>query len=445
MYSERVQHFLDKKRINVGDEVRLIKDKKTYEGILMPRIELGDKDCLVLKLRNGYNIGIKFERNVKIEKLKGHKKLEKFPARRFEQKPNLPKVSLLATGGTIASRIDYLTGGVKMAFKPEEFFFTVPELADIITFKKIRLLSSLASEDLWYKNWQQMAEEAAKELNRGARGIIITHGTDTMHFSSAALSFMMKNLNKPIVFAGAQRSSDRGSSDTVMNLICSAHVAGYSDFAEVGICMHAESSDTFCFFTRGTKVRKCHTSRRDAFRPINDLPLAKVWPDGKIEIMNENYKKVSEGRIKADIKFEPKVALLKAYPGSDPKLIDHLVKDGIKGIVIEGTGLGHVPTSTPEPERSWVPHVKNAIDSNVPVVITSQCIWGRVHPYVYRNLRILDSTGVIWGEDMIPEVAYVKLGWVIAHTKNLKKIKEMMLTNYAGEISKRSDPRTFLY
>jgi glutamyl-tRNA(Gln) amidotransferase subunit D len=445
MYSEKVQTFLNKKKIKIGDEIRLIKNKKNYEGILMPRIELGDLSCLVIKLSNGYNVGIKFEIGVKIKKLKGHRKLERFPVRKFKQRPDLPKVSLLATGGTIASRIDYLTGGVKMAFKPEEFFFAVPDLANIISFKKIKLLSCLASEDLWYKNWQQIAEEASKEFNKGARGVIITHGTDVMHFSSAALSFMLKDLNGPVVFTGAQRSSDRGSSDTVMNLICSAHIVGYSDFAEVGVCMHAESSDTFCFFSRGTKVRKCHTSRRDAFRPINDLPLAKVWSNGKIETINDNYRKISKGRVKTDTKFEPKIALLKAYPGSDPKVIDYFVKNGVKGIVVEGTGLGHVPTSTPEKKMSWIPHVKNAIESGIPVVVTSQCIWGRVHPYVYKNLRILDSTGVIWGQDMLSEVAYVKLGWVLAHAKDLKKIREMMLTNYAGEISKRSDPETFLY
>lgn len=444
MYSPEIEDILGSKKIKPGDRIRITKEGANYEGTLMPRIEIGDTSCLILKLDNGYNVGIKFEKKVKIKKLKGRHRLEKFPRIKFKQKSGLPTVSLLATGGTIASRIDYLTGAVKMASKPEEIFFAVPELADIVSFKRIKELSNLASEDLWYKNWEQMAEETAKDLNGGARGVIITHGTDTMHFSSAALSFMLKNLTGPVVFTGAQRSSDRGSSDTVMNLVCSAHVAGHSDFAEVGICMHGESSDTYCLISRGTKVRKCHASRRDAFRPINDLPLAKIWPDGKIEIMNQNYRKISEGKVRTDTKFESKVALLKAYPGSDPKFIDHLIKIGIRGIVIEGTGLGHVPTSTPEPERSWIPHIKNAVESGVPVVITSQCLWGRVHPYVYRNLRILDSAGVIWGEDMLPEVAYIKLGWALGHTKNLDKTREIMLKNYAGEISERIDSNVFL-
>lgn len=444
MYSQEIESLLKSKKIKVGDRIRIYDKKFVREGILMPRIGLGDLSNLVIKLDNGYNIGIKFGKKVKLKKLPGRRKLERFPTRKFKQVPGLPKISLLATGGTIASRIDYLTGGVKMAFTPEEIFFAVPELAEIVSFKTIKELSNLASEDLWYKNWQQMTIEAAKELNKGARGVIITHGTDTMHFSSAALSFMLRNLSGPVVFTGAQRSSDRGSSDTVMNLICSSHVAGHSAFAEIGICMHGESSDSFCYFIRGTKVRKLHTSGRGTFRPVNDLPLAKIWPNGKIEIVNQNYQSISKKRVKADTRFEPKVALLKTYPGSDPKLIDHLVNVGIKGIVIEGTGLGHVPTLTPEPERSWIPSIKNAIASNVPIVITSQTIYGRIHPYVYRNLRILGSTGVIWGEDMLSEVAYVKLGWVLGHTKNMEKVRKMMLTNMVGEISERTEVKGFL-
>lgn len=439
MYSKEIELLLKSKKVKIGDRIRLLKSGKTYEGILMPRIELGDTSSLVIKLDNGYNIGIKTEKGIVLSKLTGSRILEKFPARKFKQRPELPKVSLLATGGTIASRIDYATGGVRMAFTPEEIFSAVPELGEIVSFKSIRELPNLASEDFWYKNWQQMATEVARELNKGARGMIITHGTDTMHFSSAALSFMLKNLSGPVVLTGSQRSSDRGSSDAVMNLICSAYVSGRSDAAEVGVCMHAESSDTFCYFIRGTNARKLHTSARDAFKPVNNLPLLKVWSDGRIETMNQNFQKISTRIVRADTKFEPKIVLLKAYPGSDPEIIDYLVEYGTRGIVIEGTGLGHVPTSTPESERSWIPHIADAIKSDVPVVITSQTIFGRVHPYVYRNLRILGSTGVIWGRDMLSEVAYVKLGWVLGHTEKMNKVKEIMESNIAGEISERTE------
>ena len=423
-----------------GERIRIKKGEQIFEGIVLPKTEFDDKDVVIIKLDNGYNIGIKIDESVEIERIGEKRKLEEFPFKKIEQKEDLPKISLLATGGTIASRVDYVTGGVKMAFSPEEIFFSVPELEKLVSFYDIKLLFNMASEDLWYKEWQIIAKEAFHQLlKKEVKGVVITHGTDTMHFTSAALSFFIQNLNKPIVLTGSQRSSDRGSSDAKMNLICSCILAAYSDIAEIGICMHATSNDNYCFFHRGTKVRKMHTSRRDAFKSINDLPIAKIFPNKKIEIINENYRKRNDNKPILDEKFEPNIALIKAYPGSKPQIIDILINNfGIKGIVIEGTGLGHVPTETSDKERSWIPYIKKAIDNGIPIVMTSQCLYGRVHGYVYRNLRRLTKAGVIWGEDMLPEVAYVKLGWVLAHTNEMEKIKEMMLKNYAGEITEKS-------
>jgi glutamyl-tRNA(Gln) amidotransferase subunit D len=262
-----------------------------------------------------------------------------------------------------------------------------------------------------------------------------------MHFTAAALSFMLKNLSKPVVLTGSQRSSDRGSSDAFMNIICSAHAA-LSNIAEVGVCMHATTDDHYCYFIRGTKVRKMHTTRRDAFRSINEMPLAKIYPNGKIDVMNENHKKRSDENVVADIKFEPRIALLKTYPGSEPEIMDFLVKKGYKGFVIEGTGLGHVPTFA---EKSWIPYIKKMIKDGIPVVVASQTIYGRINTNVYTNLRILyHDTKAIPAEDIMPEVAYVKLGFVLGHTKDLEKVRELMLTNMAGEITKRSEMETFL-
>lgn len=428
--------------IKPGDRIRIYKDKQTFEGIVLPKTEYDDKNSIIIKLDNGYNIGIKIDKNTKIEKLGERKELEKFPLKKPEKRPELPSISLISTGGTIASRIDYVTGGVQMAFSPEEILFSVPELESLVSIDSVVPLFNKASEDLIYKNWQRIAEEVYKQIRKkDVHGVVITHGTDTMHFTSAALSFFIRNLNKPVVLTGAQRSSDRGSSDAKMNIICSAIAAGYSNIAEVGIVMHATSEDTYCYFHRGTKVRKMHTSRRDAFKSINTKPIAKIYPENKIEIINKEYEKFDENRKpELDNKFEPDVTLIKVHPNSKPEIIDLLIDNlGIKGIVIEGTGLGHVPTQTDEEKYSWIPHIKNAVDSGIPVVMTSQCLHGRVHPYVYRNLRILTKAGVIWGEDMLPEVAYVKLGWVLAHTRDMEKIKEIMTTNYAREITPRTE------
>lgn len=435
-YSKRIEEALKKANASPGDRVRIALKGVAHEGILMPRIEAGDAGCIVLKLQSGYNVGVDFGSGAKLERIGKGAELEKFPVKKIA-KSGLPEVALLATGGTIASRVDYQTGAVFMAMTPEEMFFAVPELADVASLS-VKQLSNVASEDMSYKNWQQMAAEAAAAINGGARGVVITHGTDTMHYSSAAVSFMLRDLSAPVVFTGSQRSSDRGSSDTAMNLICATHMA-LSDVAEVGICMHAESGDTFCHFLRGTKARKMHTSRRDAFRPVNAQVLAKVWQDGRMERVGE-CKARSTGTVLADTKFEPRVALVKSYPGSSGEMLEHFIDKGFKGVVIEGTGLGHAPVQC---DNTWLPAIKRAIEQGVMVAMTSQCLYGRTHAFVYRNLRALSDAGVLFCSDMLPEVAYVKLGWVLARAQD-DEAKRMMLTNIAGEMNERLTEKEFL-
>jgi len=413
---------------------------------------MGDTSSVVLKLDNGYNIGIHFEKGMQLKRLEGGAKLGVIPAVPVRTKAGLPDVSFIATGGTIGTHVDYRTGGVYMIRKPEEIIATTPELENIVNIKVVHSPFTLASEDMNHTHWAQLAEIIAKELNKGRRGAIVTHGTDTLHFTSAALSFMLKNLSKPVAVVGAQRSPDRGSFDGRMNLICSGYFTGHSKIGEVAIVMHATTNDDFCYAHRGTKVRKMHTSRRDAFRSINDMPLAKIWPNGKIEVMNNNHRIFDdEKKVVADTAFEPKVALVKAYPGSDPEILEWYADKGCRGIVIEGSGLGHVPTSERaidigqfQTNPSWIPYIRQAIERGVVVVITSQTLYGRVHPFVYRNLRLLYHTGAVFGEDMLPETAYIKLGWLLAHEKDFEKVRQMMLTNLAGEISLETDPRSFL-
>ena len=450
-YSPKIRNLLKKKKIGVGDRISVVKDKKMFEGLLMPRTEIGDLNSIVIKLDNGYNIGIRFDKGTKIKKSKKRepKKIkeemkfemgkEKFKKLKFD--PKKPKVSLVMTGGTIVSRVDYKTGGVKALEKPEELLSNIPELRDIVYIKDVSSPFKKMSEDLDYKDWQKLAILVAKELNKN-KGVIIAHGTDTLHYTAAALSFMLKNVYKPIVLVGSQRSSDRGSSDSSMNLICASHVA-ISNIGEVGTCMHGSTDDHYCYFTRGTKVRKMHSTRRDAFRSINEPPLAKVFPNGKISIMNKNHKNRDDNKKAIiDVKFESRVALLKAYPGSEPEILEFLVKKGYKGFVVEGTGMGHVPTFA---EKSWVPVIKKIIKDGIPVVIAPQTIYGRINTKVYSNLRILfHEAKAIPAEDTLPEVAYLKLGWILGHTKDLEKVRDLMLTNIAGEITERSEIDTFL-
>ena len=446
MYSEKIKKLIT--GIQEGNEIKIILKEKEYIGILMPSTELNNSDILILKLRNGYNVGLLYSPEMKIEKNSEiHEIIEQKIGTDKKQKKIIfikdkPPVSLITTGGTITSKVDYKTGGVISLIKPEELLSTVPELAEIIDLRKIISPFNIMSENMQHEHWQKLAEETASVLKED-KGVILTHGTDTLHFTAAALSFMLPEVPKPVVLTASQRSSDRPSSDAFMNLICSSYIAGYSDIASVGICMHSSSSDDSCYFTRGTKVKKMHTSRRDAFRPINDLPLAEVFPDGKIKILNENYKKTSKSKVKLDTKFSDKTALIKWHPDSDPDILNYYIKKGTKGIIIEANGLGHVSTKG---KKAWTPVIKEIIESGIPIFTVPHMLYGRINANVYSNLRELyHNSGAIPLEDILPETAYVKLGWVLGHTNNFNKIKEMMLTNYAGEFNSRTLPETFLY
>ncbi|CAB49614.1 Glu-tRNA(Gln) amidotransferase subunit GatD [Pyrococcus abyssi] len=436
----RVDEFLKERNINVGDFVRITKEEDgeevTYEGYIMPPYELSAGDTLVLKLENGYNIGIALEKIRRIEVLERAKvKPEVHFEALIEGKPGLPEVTIIGTGGTIASRIDYETGAVYPAFTAEELAKAVPEIFEVANVKP-KLLFNIFSEDMKPKHWVKIAHEVAKALNSGDYGVVVAHGTDTMGYTAAALSFMLRNLGKPVVLVGAQRSSDRPSSDAAMNLICSVRMAT-SEVAEVMVVMHGETGDTYCLAHRGTKVRKMHTSRRDAFRSINDVPIAKIWPNGEIEFLRKDYRKRSDEEVEVDDKIEEKVALVKVYPGISSEIIDFLVDKGYKGIVIEGTGLGHTPNDI-------IPSIERAVEEGVAVCMTSQCIYGRVNLNVYSTGRKLLKAGVIPCEDMLPETAYVKLMWVLGHTQNLEEVRKMMLTNYAGEITPYTRFDTYL-
>ena len=440
LYSLEIESLLKSKKISVGDRISITKDKFLYEGLLMPRIALGDPSTIVIKLDNGYNVGIKFEKGTQLKLLKKGKPIRFKPAKlQARADKNKPIVSILGCGGTIASRIEYTTGAVFPAFSPGDLLLSFPEIGEIANIKG-RKLFDIFSEDMTASHWQLIAREVEKEIKNKMDGVVLMHGTDTMHYTSAALSFMLQNLPVPVVLVGAQRSSDRGSSDNAMNLLCSTLVAAKSDVAEVSLCMHGTMNDDFCLLHQGTKVRKMHTSRRDAFQSVNTLPYAKVWYSEKsIEYLRDDFHKRERKVLKVDDKINPNVVLLQTYPGIKPEFIENLSKF-FEGVVISGTGLGHVPSnpSNDKLARSVLPAINNLIGSGIPVVIAPQTIFGRLDTNVYSTGRMLTEVGVIGdGCDWTPETALVKLMWVLGHTKDMKKVREMMLTNYAGEISKR--------
>ncbi len=433
---DETKEKISAEKIKAGSKIRLIrKNGEIIDCIVMPE---ATKDFLIVKLENGYNIGIQKNDIKHIEKI-GTKELEKFPEARISSKAKHNIVVIIA-GGTISSRVDYATGAVSSLMKPENLFFLVPEIGNIANIK-IDFAFSILSENIQPKHWKLLAKKCIKWLNDPSiDGIIITHGTDTLHYTASALSFMLKNINKPVVLTYAQRSSDRPSTDAILNFKAAAYAA-LSDIAEVVVVGHSSINDEVCFVLRGNKVRKMHTSRRDTFRPINTLPIAKIFKDGRIEFISYYNKRDTSKKARIDAVFNEKVALVKFYPGASPEILDFYYKKGYKGIVIEATGLGHVSC---EGKNNWLKKIKK-LSKKMLICFSAQTIYGSLNANVYSTARELEKAGVIYLRDMLSETAFVKLGYVLAKTKNLEKAKQMMLENLAMEFSERELPNQFLY
>ncbi|WP_456454111.1 Glu-tRNA(Gln) amidotransferase subunit GatD [Methanopyrus sp.] len=433
-YKGKARELLQEHGLSVGDRVRIVRDDGVVvEGIIMPRSELGDDEHIVVKMDNGYNVGVRVDRIEKLEAPgEGHEPSFEPIEGEIGHDPELPNVSVMSTGGTIACRVDYETGAVKPAFTAEELVGAVPELLDVVNIVDARAVLDLLSENMEPKHWMKIAEEIVDVLSDpDVDGVVIGHGTDTMAFTAAALSFVIEGLNGPVVLVGAQRSSDRPSSDAASNLIAACAFAGDGEVGEITVCMHGWTSDEVCLVHRGVRVRKMHTSRRDAFRSVESIPIAKVdimdLRNPKIEFLRSDYRRPEDGEPEISGGFEDKVALVKFAPGMDPEILDFYVDRGYRGIVLEGTGLGHV-------SERWLESIERAVDDGIAVVMTSQCLYGRVNMNVYRTGRLLRAAGVIPGEDMLPEVAYVKLMYVLHKTDDLEEVERLMRTNIAGEI-----------
>lgn len=413
-------------KFSAGDIVRLRLAQKEIEGTI---IESPDKSLVLLKFDSGYNVGIPKEnildyRTVKKAVADEHGNISKA----VEQKKELPAIGLIITGGTIASKASQATGGVKPIANADEFLQFYPELLNVVRVKKLEIPFKIFSENMTSEHWVKIAEAVKGMLDDSEiKGVIVSHGTDTLHYTSAALSFFLRGLNKPVVLTYSQRSIDRASSDARLNLRCAARMA-LSDAAEVVLVGHASANDDFCYAMKGTKVRKFHSSKRDAFKSVNSGPIAKVWPD-KVEFISSYSKRDELKVVELDAQFTDKVALLKYYPGQDSSILDFYALK-YKGLIIEGTGLGHV-------NESWVSTLRKHIKNGLVVCMTPQTTFGRVDGYVYSTGREILDSGVIYLEDMLPETAFVKLGWVLGHYGWKAKVKEKMLENVSGELNNR--------
>ena len=419
-----------------GDRVEIHLTKIIYEGVLLESPD-SEKGIILLKLDSGYNIGFNKKDILEIklvkELIEGSEQIQALSAISEQKKKGKPGIAMIITGGTIAARLNSKKGGVSWLDTPENLLRFYPGIFDKVNVVKVEVPFMKGSENMNSSDWKKIAKVAEKLLNdSNIKGIIITHGTDTLHYTAAALSLFLRNLNKPVVLTYSQRSIDRASSDANLNLQCAA-LAAISDMAEVMIVGHGSTNDDFCYAMPGTKVRKLHSSRRDAFKVVNSMPFAKIYPD-RIEKLSD-YNLRNTKKIKLDLKYEDKVALVKFYPGQDPSILDYYLKNKYKGIVIEMFGLGQIATS--ESKISWIKKLKEVQKKGLIICATSQTIFGRTDPLVYSTGRELINTGIIYLEDMLSETALVKLGYVLAKTNNKIEIKKLMLENISRELNDR--------
>jgi len=436
-YKGRSLEVLKKFNVRVWGKAIIETTRGEFQGTVLPRAENDDDTHIVLKIATGYNIGIDIFTIKTMKEVGYYKATYKIPEKEFPYTPNLPKVKLLGTGGTIASRLDYRTGAVIPAFSPGELYGAVPELADICNLSTEKLFA-VFSENMGPEQYKALAIAIGKEIENGIDGIIIGHGTDTLSHTAAALTFMVQNPPVPIVLVGSQRSSDRPSSDAALNLMHATYTAGHSDIAEVMVCMFGPTSDEYGFLHRGTRVRKMHSSYRSTFRTIGDTPLATVSLKDGIKPIKDTYNhRRKDRKVKILPYFEEKVSIVYYYPNMKPDIIDSLVDNGYRGIIIAGTGLGHV-------NKPLYPAIERAKKKGVHMFMTVQTLWGYAHMYVYDTGRDLMAKGIIPAENMLPETAYIKLGWVLGQTNDPEEVKRLMLTPINDEITPREPYNGYL-
>jgi len=427
---------LKKYNVRVWGQAEVLTSRGPFMGTVLPRSESDDDQHIVLKIATGYNVGIDIKTITGMTET-GYKKANyKIPEKEFPITPGLPKVKLLGTGGTIASRLDYRTGAVIPAFTPGELYGAVPELADICNLTTDKLFA-VFSENMGPEQYKKLAVAIGKEIENGIDGIVIGHGTDTLHYTAAALTYMVQNPPVPIVLVGSQRSSDRPSSDAALNLMHATTAAGHGDIAEVMVCMFGPTSDEYGFLHRGTRVRKMHSSYRSTFRTIGDTPLATVTRQGVKPIKQDYHPRRKDRNVKIMPYFEEKVGMIYYYTNMQPDMIDSMVDNGYKGIIIIGTGLGHV-------NKPLYPAIERAVKKGVAIYMTVQTLWGYVHMFVYDTGRDLMAQGVVPAQNMLPEAAYIKLGWALGQTSDLEKVREIMMTPINDETTPREPYNGYL-
>lgn len=402
---------------SVGARVRVrLDDKREFTGVVLP----GDE--LVLKLDDGYNIGISMDHIEDSEVLKEQSK-ESSHLVKVEQDSSLARVQILHTGGTIASKVDYETGGVSNLFEPEELLGMYPELQELACVDA-SFVANMSSDDMRFSHYNKLIDAVVEESASSPAGVIITHGTDTLHYTAAALHYALQGVSFPVVLVGSQRSSDRGSSDAFSNLQAAVRYC-VSEHAQPGVfvAMHASSSDPEVSILPGVHARKLHTSRRDAFKAVNSSPVARVSEKEVVSL--REWPCADEFEV---TRFDESLRIGMLYAHPHMHAVELSSYDGFDGLIVLGTGLGHLPISVTDESASEHEKIFSTLEELVeqlPVVMSSQCVHGRVNLQVYSPARRLQDLGVL-GHDLAltAEALFAKLAFLLSAGKDASLIGE---------------------
>ncbi len=447
MYGGTAASVLERFGTRIGDNVEAVLTVGGYvggperrelvlNGILMGPFGQTAERSIIIKLQNGYNFSMDPE-CVSSMKVLSRVGTDPQTRPRAELDPSLPLVALIGTGGTIASYVDHRTGAVCPVRSADDLIYLLPEIGSICRLRVTVPMSKL-SEDITSSDWMEMACEVVSAFGAGARGVVIAHGTDTLAYTASALSFAIRDLPGPVVLTGSQRSSDRPSSDSFSNLLHSVMLAAGSDLGEVCVLMHASISDGTSAVHRGCRVRKMHTSRRDAFRSVNSEPLGTV-DDSGVRLTAPYRRADPTARPILEGAFSDDVLLLSAQmPLDGPTL--RAIGRMKRALVIAGTGLGHVGSSLASV-------IKELVSEGRPVVMASSCLNGRVNLRVYSTGRDLLGSGVIESGDMTPETALVKTMWCLGmlgpDASTMDSFRALFMSDRSGEFEERSPLTAF--
>lgn len=425
---------MDLSAIPIHATVKVKTKDASYEGLWLPK----EGQTVVLKLKTGYNIGL-FPRHIEaVEVLAAPEKKKAVAKVAVDQKGGLETVRILHTGGTIASKIDYETGGVVAHFDPDELVAMFPELASVAHIQS-DLIRNMQSDDFRFVHFNIIAKSVLSYAKKGEKRFIVTCGTDFLHYLSSALSFLLQDVPVGVLVVGSQRSSDRGSSDAGMNLACATVFLASQEFKGVGVCMHESTDDEACIIIPGTAARKMHSSRRDAFKPINRGPWARVdYAKRSVSLLERVPMFDQQAKVPAKLplfKEDLKVGMLYSRP--QMFLEEFKAYEQFDGLVLVGSGLGHFPiTDFDEFTKSHLA-IREEIGElckKMPVALAVQTIYGRVHLNVYAPQRVLQKLGVLGHlSTMTPETSFVKLSWLLSNYDK-EKVRELFMKDFVGEL-----------